>query len=291
MLLTAQQMKAELVERFAILVQYLEDYRSASYRLTNIGADVRSDYDTLLDHLESVLKHTFEQMTESLTTKYASSTPVTIELSSAHYEFYKSPKLTCSMRDRVIEADKQTCARQLDVLKEVADRIDFDAIYNDLFQQISGIDTAAMKAHCETLLHGLGIGFLHKPIRRTDRHVHLSRATTSYAYAYLTIEEYQRLNDAIAAVTKDTAQDFGHGLESFIQALENLNYSCEVIPTRSHFGKGCALEIICFKNKYEFRLTHAAIAAIEAFVSVHGSSVSIQTLSHFQDRLEQLQAA
>lgn len=291
MLLTAQQMKAELGERFAILVQFLADYRSASYRLSTTGADVRSDYDTLLDHLESVLKHTFEQITESLTKKYASSTPVTIELSPAYYEFYKSPKLTCSMRDRVIEANQQTCARQLDVLKDVADRIDFDAIHYDLSQQISGIDTAVMKTYCETLLHGLGIGFLHKPIRRTDRHVHLSRATTSYAYAYRTIAEYQHLYDAIAAVTKDTAQDFGHGLESFIQALENLSFSCEFIPPRSHFGKGCDLEIICFKNKYEFRLTHDAIAAVEAFISVHGSAESKRTLSHFQNRLEQLQAA
>lgn len=291
MLPTAQQMKTDLLARFKILVQHLADYRAASHRLNSIGADVRSDYDTLLHYLQSVLKNTFEKLTETLTEEYASNTPVAIELSPSHYEFIKAPKLSCFVRDRVIEADKQSCEHQLDVLKDVANRINFDAIHSELAKQVSGIGTAAMKAHCEQLLTGLGIGFLHKPIRRTGRHVHLSRATTSYTYAYRTVEEYKRLQDAIAAVSKETAQDFGDGLESFVEALENLSFTCESIPVRSHFGKGCPLEIVCFKNKYEFRLTHDAVAAIEAFVSVHGSAESIRTLSHFQDRLEQLLAA
>lgn len=291
MLPTAQQLKSDLLERFATLVQTLADYRAATCRLNSIGADVRSDYDTLLHHLQAILKNTFEQQAEALTEEYASNTPVKFELSPSHYEFIKAPKLSCFVRDRVIEADKMSCEHQLDVLKDVADRINFESIHSELSKQLSGIDTAVMKAHCEQLLHGLGIGFLHKPIRRTGRHVHLSRATTSYIYAYRTIEEYKRLNDAVAAVAKDTSQAFGSGLDSFIQALENLSISCESIPSRSHFGKGSALEIVCFKNKYEFRLTHDAIAAVEAFISVHGSSESINTLSHFQDRLEQLAAA
>lgn len=291
MLPTAQQMKADLIERFAILVQYLADYRTASDRLTSVGADVRADYDSLLDHVESVLKHSFDQLTHTLTTEHAANTPVTIQLCSVHYEFDKSPKLTRMVRNRVIDANDNSCEHQLEVLNEVAECIDFDAIHHELTEKISGIDALAMKMHCEQLLNGLGIVFLHKPIRRTGRHVHLSRATMSYASAYRYIEDYKHLSDALSAVAKDTAQEFGDGLDSFIQALENLSFSCETIPARSHFGRGAPLEIVCFKNKYEFRLTHDAVAAIEAFVTVHGCADSIQTLSHFQDRLEQILAA
>ncbi len=126
MLPTAQQMKTDLLARFEILVQHLADYRAASHRLNSIGADVRSDYDTLLHYLQSVLKNTFEKLTETLTEEYASNTPVAIELSPSHYEFIKAPKLSCFVRDRVIEADKKSCEYQLDVLKDVADRINFD---------------------------------------------------------------------------------------------------------------------------------------------------------------------
>lgn len=288
---TPTEIRSEIEKRFAALKITLAKYKTACSELKSIGVDLDVDYACTYSCAIDIVNTYFESLEADLQKEYAENSPVDIRVPALHYKFDKAPKLSHSFRMRLRDIEKLPESEKQQLLSEYLDRIDTDSIARTLAHQVANVSTNELRIHINEIISTLGMDYAHKPIKATARNIAITKSTTNYYHNHGPIEMYKRLALALQSVEEDTGFSFGGGLNEFINCLMHLSHSNQYIESRTSFGSRDTIEIYCYKSKYEFRFSHDAFAAIEAFILVHGCDSSIATMCDFRARANEALAA
>ncbi len=109
------------------------------------------------------------------------------------------------------------------------------------------------------------------PTRKGNRIICHGRAFNYYD-SFSKVRELMTLQEAFSEIETTSGISFGTAMSEYITAAKQLNSRQEKIPSRTVFGKGKHLEIHCFKDKHEYRLSIPAFDAVVAFLTINGEA-------------------
>jgi len=294
---SSEEMRAELGGRLALLIDTREEYLRLNRLLTGIGVDLSERSVFVSSSTQEVLTEYFTGLCRQLTAAHANNTPAEVSLNRDYYHFQQRrfeddtdvvlSGLTSTLRSQLCDIDIKDRETQLALMRQVTDAIHFDDIEAQLRQQVDALVDTGITMMADMLVSDLNMYHARRDIKIKGRHVIFEMCSADYWYRTDKYTEVGRINDCLLYIQEQADIHFGGAASALMAALRSLSYESKSIPSRTVFGKGNALEIVCFKGKYEFRFTHAAFDALLAFVSLHGSDRSIDRIAEVGDALTQ----
>ncbi|RYZ89341.1 MAG: hypothetical protein EOP04_07070, partial [Proteobacteria bacterium] len=94
-------------------------------------------------------------------------------------------------------------------------------------------------------------------------------SATNNSYSYN--KTFFEIDEALRVASQITGFDLGNSSHELTAEIKNLSYNRPAVESRTTFGKGTNLQIVCFNDKYEYRFTKNAFSALIAFVLEHAS--------------------
>lgn len=279
---TIKEMKSALVEKLLTSLGAWKMYISSKNQLETLRLGEGFPYIYIRDIVGVVVKSHFEKMCVTLTKNHSDDTPAEITLDESYFDFksrdswnINNPNIDERKRANInkqLAVDTSKTEEEIEeLIVEVIESIPFEAITYSLRSQVKNIGTLGLQLIAGTLVSELNLSSSHRKPRNTARHFICQTASKGKNES----GDVLRLAKALEKVEKDTAILFGDGLYLLAEAVRE---SGGCIESRTHFSKGQALEVYCFKDKYEFRFTKKAFEAISAFIYCYGSDRDINSL-------------
>lgn len=172
-----------------------------------------------------------------------------------------------SHTDGDLEADKSLIEAYLAEVK-------FDAIAESINEQVESLEEKGLNLLAGKIIDRLNLKCerdYYEPYKKAGRIV-CQTWSVNYHDAYSKVNELTALMDAFSIIEKESGVSFGVAISEYISAIKNLSWSREKIASRTVFGKGGHLEILCFKDKHEYRFSIQAFDALIAFLMINGEA-------------------
>jgi len=289
---TASEMNAELIKKLFESAEAGMSLRNAMSTLEGNGLkyfNINANIETII---VEVLRRYFNALCSSLTKAYADNSPAVITLDESYFTFGQShfddgnQFLRSGLHRRLYDAHSGGIDLHKALILECTGCIPFFQIEADLRHSVENIKSEGLKLMSAALIKELYLDSIHRTaIRSKGRFLVAETYPCRGLGVHEKIRELRRIDQALIAIQNQSDIDFGDAVEGIIQHLGNCNHS-ELIPSRTCFGKGGDLEIHCFKEKYEFRFSHAGFDAIAAFVFMHGSDKNTETIAKITESIQ-----
>lgn len=281
---SASTMRAELKQRLIEMVNARDAFNQNIAELKRIGIAPRTDRLFLSEATERAISFYFEKLCSRLTTEHANGTPAEVKLAYSLYGFDRSSydDQECGLNEpfyhKLIDAGDEPTECQIDLMEEAVGRIDFDAIEQSLTGQVNGLANEGLRLIAENYMHAMNIYYSHASMKITGRHVVLQMDSCDNFSSYQWRQELQHVLQLHGQVQQMGGVCLGNSIHELDMAVCRLSFENPTIPSRTAFGKGTDLEIVCFKDKYEFRYSRKAFDAILAFISLFGKGERFASL-------------
>lgn len=248
---------------------------------------VKLDFD---DCVEDLLKTFFTDLCNALSREYSQGTPATIDIDWSRFTEESENSARASSRRHRYEEEPDR-ERGASAIERLVNAIQFAKIAGDLEQQ-----AATLQQQGKSILANGLVSFLGLTHRRLSQKIKSGRICVDiycadYWSRHQSIHDYAKFADGLRDASLETEMDFGRAVSLLRNAVMNMTYDEQEIPSRTTFGKGEALEIVCFKSKYEFRFTRPAFDAIAAYVTLHGNESSVAAVTDLLDEISNQKAA
>lgn len=292
MAITGDQIKTAIEKRLAEMVKARNAYIKSGEFLFKLGIKIdgvgHKPY--FCDCVETVAGLFIDQLCEELTAKYANGTPARVGIDAEFFKTISETKRNYRDKNTLFDLFSDQCNSDEALIALYIASVDFNAIAESINQQVLELNDTGLKLFSSTIIRSLGLSNLDGYFRpyAKGRFIICHRYPTDYFKNHETLKDLTPLMNALYHVQNEADMSFGPALNEYMQAIRDLNYSIQKIPSRTVFGKGRHLEIHCFKDKHELRFSSQAMEAIFAFLSLNGHEELVEKL---MSRFNMLEAA
>lgn len=274
MTITIESIKSTIQSRLLEMVESRHELIKHAQFLSDLGISVRDSRLYIGECFEAVAESYLENLCGKLSAQHSNGTPAKVSLDASLYKVISCrsrrdtfAELFWSHADGNLEADKSLIEAYLAEVK-------FDAIADSINEQVESLEEKGLNMLASKIIDRLNLkcerGY-YEPYKKAGR-VICQTWSVGYHDAYSKISELAVLNDAFNIIEKESSVSFGVALNEYISAVKNLSWSREKIASRTVFGKGGHLEILCFKDKHEYRFSVQAFDALIAFLTINGEA-------------------
>ncbi len=274
MTITAQSIKSTIQSRLLEMVESRHELIKHAEFLSGLGVSVRESRLYIGECFEAVAESHLENLCGKLSNQHSNGTPARVSLDSSLYKV-----ISCRSRresfaeqfwshtDGNLEADKALIEAYLSEVK-------FDAIADSINEQVESLEEKGLNMLACKIIDRLNLkcerGY-YEPYKKSGRVICQTWAV-NYHDAYSKVNELTALMDGFGIIEKESGVSLGAAISEYISAIKNLSWSREKIASRTVFGKGGHLEILCFKDKHEYRFSIQAFDALIAFLMINGEA-------------------
>lgn len=274
MTITAESIKSTIQSRLLEMVESRHELIKHAQFLSGLGISVRESRLYIGECFEAVAESYLENLCGKLSNQHSNGTPARVSLDSSLYKAISSrsrresfAELFWSHTDGNLEADKALIEAYLAEVK-------FDVIADSINEQVESLEEKGLNLLASKIIDRLNLkcerGY-YEPYKKAGR-VICQTWSVNYHDAYSKVNELTALMDAFSIIEKESEVSFGVAISEYISAVKDLSWSREKIASRTVFGKGGHLEILCFKDKHEYRFSIQAFDALIAFLMINGEA-------------------
>lgn len=274
MTITSESINSTIQSRLLEMVESRQELIKHAQFLSDLGISVRDSRLYIGECFEAVAESYLENLCGKLSNQHSNGTPARVSLDSSLYKAISSrsrresfAELFWSHTDGNLEADKALIEAYLAEVK-------FDVIADSINEQVESLEEKGLNLLASKIIDRLNLkcerGY-YEPYKKAGR-VICQTWSVNYHDAYSKVNELTALMDGFGIIEKESGVSFGVALSEYISAVKNLSWSHEKIASRSVFGKGGHLEILCFKDKHEYRFSVQAFDALIAFLMINGEA-------------------
>lgn len=274
MTITAESIKSTIQSRMLEMVESRHELIKHAQFLSDLGISVSDSRLYIGECFEAVAENHLKNLCRKLSNQHANGTPAKVSLDSDLYKVISSrsrrekfAEQFWSHTDGDLEADKSLIETYLAEVK-------FDAIADSIGQQVESLEEKGLNMLAWKIIDRLNLkcerGY-YEPYKKAGRII-CQTWSVGYHDAYSKINELALLKDAFSIIEHESGVSFGVAINEYISAVKDLSWSREKIASRSVFGKGGHLEILCFKDKHEYRFSVQAFDALIAFLMINGEA-------------------
>ena len=287
---TADEMRNSISQKLECMFQALLSANESISVVDRLCPNVRTlklDFD---DCVEDLLKAFFTDLCNALSREYSQGTPATIDIDWTRFtEESESSTRARSRRHRYEEEPDNV--RGASATEVLVNTIRFDNIVADLERQAAALQQVGKSILANGMMSFLGLTHLRSSINIKSGRICAETYAADYWARHQALHDYSKFEDALTDANFETGVEFGCAVSRLKNAVMEMTYDRQEIPSRTTFGKGAAMEIVCFKSKYEFRFTRPAFDAIAAYVTLHGNETSVAAVTKLLDEISNQNAA
>lgn len=284
---SADEMRSSIKKKLSCMLQALVSANDNISTIEGLCPSVRTvklDFDDCVDDL---MKTYFNDLCNALSREYSQGTPATIDIDWTEFtEESESSSHTRSRRHRFEEVPAGASA-----IEELVSAIKFEDIFGELEKQAASLQQEGKAILANGLVSFLGLTLPRSSFKIKSGRICVDIYSADYWQRYEAVRDYSKFEDGLRDARLETEMNFGCAVSLLKAAVMDMTYDEQEIPSRTMFGKGAALEIACFKSKYEFRFTRPAFDAIAAYVTLHGNESSVAAVTKLLDELINKNAA
>lgn len=274
MTITAESIKSTIQSRLLEMVGSRHELIKHAQFLSDLGISVRESRLYIGECFEAVAESYLENLCGKLSSQHSNGTPAKVSLDVSLYKVISCRSRRESFAEKFwshadgdLESDKSLIEVYLAEVK-------FDALADSIVEQIESLEEKGLNMLACKIIDRLNLkcerGY-YEPYKKSGRVICQTWAV-NYHDAYSKINELTALMDAFSIIENESGVSFGAAISEYISAIKNLSWSREKIASRTVFGKGGHLEILCFKDKHEYRFSIQAFDALIAFLMINGEA-------------------
>lgn len=272
MSITSETIKSTIQSRLLEMVESRHELIKHAQFLSDLGISVKESKLYIGECFEAVAESYLLKICSKLSIQHANGTPAKVSLDSDLYRVITNRSRRESFAEKFwshtdgdLEADNALIETYLAEVK-------FDAIANSINEQVESLEEKGLNLLANKIIDRLNLkcerGY-YEPYKKSGRVICQTWAV-NWNDSFSKVNELISLKNALSVVERESDLSFGIAMDEYISAIQNLSYSCEKIASRSVFGKGGHLEILCFKDKHEYRFSVQAFDALIAFLMLNG---------------------
>lgn len=240
----------------------------------------------------------FDNLAELLSNQHSGGTPAKIEIHKSFYKIYYDRNFfvnTSLSRDQkypenksvenawemLSEAEKSLSSSEIyQLLCKVINKIDFNAISESIENQISTLHAYGKRIISKGVCDFLNINSAYKVPRMKSRMMvfSVSSVDSSGLGSYRLTHEIEVISSYMNSIDEGLGKDFSYVASELSLAIGKLSFGGGGIPSRTVYGKGRGVEVVCFKEKYEFRFTREAFSTLQAFICLNGGDGEVERI-------------
>ena len=274
MTITAESIKSTIQSRLLEMVESRHELIKHAQFLSDLGISVRDSRLYIGECFEAVAENYLLNLCGKLSAQHANGTPARVSLDSDLYKVISSrsrrekfSEQFWSHTDGDLEADKT-------LIEAYMVEVKFDAIANSINEQVGSLEEKGLNLLAGKIIDRLNLkcerGY-YEPYKKAGRVICQTWAV-NHNDSFSKVNELVSLMNAFGVVERESGVSFGVAMDEYISAIQNLSWSREKIASRTVFGKGGHLEILCFKDKHEYRFSIQAFDALIAFLMINGET-------------------
>ena len=169
--------------------------------------------------------------------------------------------------------------------KEVVATINFNLIHREIVKNAVTLKQTGLEQQANDLCRYLSLvprGYWRNSpyIKGQQIICETSAATHSYNYRRDREKNFDLIENALQMVGRMTGVNFGTSTALLLEAISKLKYE-QKLASRTNLGKGSNLQIVCFKDKFEFRFSEEAFTAVMTFVLEHATGECAEQVRKF----------
>jgi hypothetical protein len=274
-----EQKVSSLLKAAGLANECIADINSLSPAISIDSVDVE-------DCIENFMKQYFADICSFLSKEYSEGTPASVDIDWMRF----IPEDECSQfydEFRRFNRERATQIKSEESVRQFANAIQFKWIESELTRQVAELKEKGSCIIADRLVAHLGLGGRCSVAVQRYGRIILRFSPADYWRNYQEVRDYSSFEDCLGHVTAETKFDFGSAVTLLKHAIDSLTYDKQQIASRTVFSKGAPLEIVCFKEKYEFRFTPPAFEAITAYIALHGNENSVAAISNFFEQINQ----
>lgn len=274
MTITAESIKSTIQSRLLEMVESRHELIKHAEFLSDLGISVKESRLYIGECFEAVAESYLQNLCGKLSNQHAKGTPARVSLNSDLYrvisnrsrrEFFAEK--FWSHTDGDLDADKA-------LIEDYVAEVKFEEIAESINKQVESLEEKGLNLLAGKIIDRLNLkcerGY-YEPYKKSGRII-CQTWSVNYHDAYSKVNELIALMDAFSIIEKESGISFGVAISEYISAVKDLSWSREKIASRSVFGKGSHLEILCFKDKHEYRFSIQAFDALIAFLMINGEA-------------------
>ncbi|CAM3840609.1 hypothetical protein VRRI112168_02720 [Vreelandella rituensis] len=281
-MITADSLKIGIRQRIRDYIAARDQYAQSVKTLCGLGLD-RSGRDRFNlfagEDVFQIVACYMDELCQMLNAEFAKGTPARIETALLLGNALRGRE---ALHQGAWAADFLNPSKPFDPLKQQAyadtilayvERIDFEAIAAGINAQLpalegKGLAQIARELSLSFRFRAMAMGSYQTPLVQFKAGRVITKGGT-FSGGQDNWEQFETLRAGIERVAKDGDIALGSGLGDLSSAIEDLSWG-DAIASRSTFGKRDALEIRCFKDKFEYHWSRDAFDALQAFICLHG---------------------
>jgi len=272
--ITTKSIQSNIQSRLLEMVESRYELIKHAQFLFDLGISVSDSRLYIGECFEAVAENHLENLCRKLSSQHANGTPARVSLNSDLYKVISSR----SRREKFAEQFWSHIDGDLEVDKALIEvylaEVKFDAIAVSINEQVGSLEEKGLNMLAGKIIDRLNLkcerGY-YEPYKKSGRVICQTWAV-NYHDAYSKVNDLTALMDALSIIEKESGVSFGAAISEYISAVKNLSWSREKIASRTVFGKGGHLEILCFKDKHEYRFSIQAFDALTAFLMINGEA-------------------
>lgn len=287
---SAEEMRDTVKSKLLCMDHALKEANAKTSLIESLCPNVRTIQLDFADCVEDLLKTYFDDLCSALSREFSQGTPAIISIDLKRFTVENDSGRGGHFRRRR-EAIVTTDDSGESAIERLVNAIEFEKIETDVKRQASSLQQEGKSILANGLVSFLGLRFPHVSFKIKAGRICIDIYSANYWHRHDTIRDYSQFEDSLTDIRLETETDFGSAISMLKNAVMDMSYDEQELPSRTVFNKGAALEIICFRTKYEFRFTRSAFDAIAAYVTLHGNESSVAAITKLLDEANNQNAA
>lgn len=288
---SADEMCNSVQQKLMIMLQSLLSANEDMSTIETLCPSVQVEKLDFDDCVGDLIEHFFTDLCNELTQEFSQGTPATIDIDWTRFKDKNRTSLHGRYRRYRSGGDVQNREQGASAIEELINAINFENIVTDLKCQAANLLNEGKAILAKGLVSFLGLTLTYSSFKVKSGRICFDICSANYWQSDKSVRDYSKFEDGLRDVGFETETDFGCAVSLLKSSVMDMGYGDQEIPSRTTFSKGGALEIVCFKSKYEFRFTRPAFDAIAAYVTLHGNESSVAAITKLLDEINHQNAA
>ncbi|WP_427551916.1 hypothetical protein ACQE3D_25375 (plasmid) [Methylomonas sp. MS20] len=261
--------------------------------LSILGIDNKTTSPYYIGHcIESVAEQAINELCQKLTRQHAKGTPARIHVETGLYKVISDRYSDHSIREYYIRHSEGSLDDDKQLVSVYLSHVDFAGITRSIEEQVKHLESAGLSMLATSLVDEFGLRYLdrhHSFYAKNGLFICQTYAPNwNHSFDSQCQTRYSNILSAFRWIREDAGIDLEPSFSNYVDAVKGLTYSNARIESRTVFGKGSSLQIVCFKDKIEYRFTRSAFEALVAFLMLNGFEPQAMAILN---RMNTLQAA
>lgn len=274
MSITAESIKSNIKQRLLEMVESRYELIKHARLISCLGITVNESRLYIGDCFESVTETYLKNLCEKLTREHANGTPAKVSLDIGLYKIISGRERKYTFSEQFLSHVDGDPIADKALIEVYLAEVKFIEIAESINHQLEVLEAEGLKLLAKIIIDDLNLKIErghYEPYKKAGRIICQTWAV-SYNDAYSRVNKQTALKDAFRIIEVEAEISLTGAFADYISAIKNLSWSQEKIASRTSFGKGSHLEILCFKDKHEYRFSVQAFDALMAFLIIHGES-------------------